>query len=248
MSKYLKDVPDEHVFKMGDKSVKNLSELLETVKVMSREEFKHYVGEEHNHFVSWIRDVIKDEVLAGQLNPIKTQGGTVDILENRIKTLSQEKAEHVKVIKVPQPKKDEVSDADVVVTNDAKVISEPGPILSEELDKEEAENEASEESMSNVKIHVENPSEDEKHPELKAEPSGVEKYKPPIHDTIHDTIPEKPMRDVPSETVKERIDRKVDEQTGPLGNILKFFPKEFWFGFAFGLLAGILVTMLSKGG
>ena len=92
MSKYLKNVPEEHTFKLGDKEIHNLKDLLINLKDLNQEDFKHYVGEEHNHFVSWIYHVIKDKKLANKLDKVKSKQETIEIIEKRINKLESKKS------------------------------------------------------------------------------------------------------------------------------------------------------------
>ncbi|MFH0875848.1 MAG: hypothetical protein V1859_07965 [archaeon] len=81
---FLRNVPKEHVFKMGEKELNNLEELLHHLKNANEEEFHSYVGEDYNHFANWIRDIIKDIELADALTKEKTKQGFVNALEKRI--------------------------------------------------------------------------------------------------------------------------------------------------------------------
>ncbi|RKX83359.1 MAG: hypothetical protein DRP57_08055 [Spirochaetes bacterium] len=86
----LSDVNPNFVFWLCDgTTLKNLSELLEALKVMSRETFIYHVNSEKNDFAKWIEDVIKDEKLARDLRKVKTKRDTIKILKERIKWLKK---------------------------------------------------------------------------------------------------------------------------------------------------------------
>ena len=90
MSKFLEDVPESHNFKLGNKEVKNIEDLLHELKDLKDEEFRHYVGEEHNHFVNWIKEIVKDHTLANELESVKAKQDTINIISKRIKELKAE--------------------------------------------------------------------------------------------------------------------------------------------------------------
>jgi len=86
----LSDVNPNFVFWLCDgTTLKNLSELLEALKVMSRETFIYHVNSEKNDFAKWIEDIIKDEKLARDLRKVKTKRDTIKILKERIKWLKK---------------------------------------------------------------------------------------------------------------------------------------------------------------
>ena len=86
---YLADVPQEHVFWCCDGQIlKNLKELRDAFAVMSEDTFAYHVHAAKNDFYNWVRDVIKDEVLASDLlKAAKTTTG-VKIVTERIAFLS----------------------------------------------------------------------------------------------------------------------------------------------------------------
>jgi hypothetical protein len=86
---YLADVPQEHVFWCCDGQIlKNLKELRDAFAVMSEDTFAFHVNAAKNDFHNWVRDVIKDEVLASDLlKAVNTTTG-VRIVTERIAFLS----------------------------------------------------------------------------------------------------------------------------------------------------------------
>ncbi|MBD3204484.1 hypothetical protein GF327_09410 [Candidatus Woesearchaeota archaeon] len=99
MSKYLEDVSKEHAFRLKHTDIVNLYELLHELKELDQDEFKHYVGEEYNHFVSWITHIVGDTTLAEELDKVKSQDATIKILENRIKELKNQEYDIQKYFK-----------------------------------------------------------------------------------------------------------------------------------------------------
>jgi len=66
----LEQVPEESVFSVcrGDR-ISNLRDLANCIESLSPEEFKHHVSPEgRNHFADWIREVLKNPLLAHDLN------------------------------------------------------------------------------------------------------------------------------------------------------------------------------------
>ena len=86
----LKDVPGDKVFWVHDGSVlKNLNELAEALRKMKNEIFKYHVNSEKNDFYNWVRDVINDHELAGQIKEIKNRLKAASIVANRIKEITK---------------------------------------------------------------------------------------------------------------------------------------------------------------
>ncbi|MBT3464481.1 hypothetical protein HOD20_08545 [archaeon] len=114
MKQFLEDVPKEHVFKIGDKTLNNLHDLLYELNIISDEDFTHYVGDDHNHFCNWINSIVKDKELAKKIENEKDRQKTVEILESRIVEIqehidktSEDKAEPEKTEKTEDSKEKE---------------------------------------------------------------------------------------------------------------------------------------------
>ncbi|MBN1503216.1 hypothetical protein JW930_06775 [Candidatus Woesearchaeota archaeon] len=105
MSKYLDDVVETHYFKIGNKRLKSVKELLEEMRIISDDVFRHYVGEQHNHFVNWIRHTINDEELADSLERVKSREKTIEVIEDRINNLTKQRGEK-KVDENEKPQQD----------------------------------------------------------------------------------------------------------------------------------------------
>jgi hypothetical protein len=87
--RYLADVPQEHVFWCCDGQIlKNLKELRDAFAVMSEDTFAYHVHAAKNDFYNWVRDVIKDEVLASDLLKAANTTTGVRIVTERIAFLS----------------------------------------------------------------------------------------------------------------------------------------------------------------
>jgi hypothetical protein len=65
----LEDVPDEKRFWCHDgKVIKNLGEFGKALNDMGDETFHYHLGEGRNDFSKWVKDVVGDEKLAGDLS------------------------------------------------------------------------------------------------------------------------------------------------------------------------------------
>jgi hypothetical protein len=88
--KKLSDVLPENNFKMKTgEEIKNLHELLKTLKDMVQENFLYHVNNEKNDFAEWIRHSIGDTELADKLITIKDLESTKNIIEDRISFLKR---------------------------------------------------------------------------------------------------------------------------------------------------------------
>lgn len=95
---YLADVPQEHVFWCCDgRILRNLRELCDALGAMSDEAFAYHVNAAKNDFHNWVKDVIKDETLAGDLLKAANAGTAVRVVTERITLLSS------KPVAVPAP-------------------------------------------------------------------------------------------------------------------------------------------------
>jgi alpha-amylase/alpha-mannosidase (GH57 family) len=90
ISEKLKDVPGDKVFWVIDGSIlKNLNELAVALRKMKNETFKYHVNSEKNDFYNWVKDVIEDHELAGQLKEIKNRLKAASVVTNRIKDITK---------------------------------------------------------------------------------------------------------------------------------------------------------------
>ena len=86
----LGDVPDDKRFWCHDgKIIKNLRELGKSLNDMSDSTFHYHTGEERNDFSKWIRDVVGDNKLAGDLSKAKSRAQASRAVELRISFLER---------------------------------------------------------------------------------------------------------------------------------------------------------------
>jgi hypothetical protein len=65
---WLADVPDAYVFWCSDgRTVRNMKDLAEALSTMADEIFAYHASAQKNDFSTWVRDIIRDEKLAGDL-------------------------------------------------------------------------------------------------------------------------------------------------------------------------------------
>lgn len=93
--KILSKVHPDFSFKLKNGGeIKNLEELVHTLKIMDKKTFQHHVTKDKNDFMNWIRDVIKDEELAVALEDCYDQLETEKIVRNRIMELQARIQKH----------------------------------------------------------------------------------------------------------------------------------------------------------
>ena len=87
--RYLDDVPQEYVFWCCDgRILKNLRELRDAFAVMSEDTFTYHVNAAKNDFHNWVKDIIKDDTLAGDLLKAASTRTAVRVVTERIASLS----------------------------------------------------------------------------------------------------------------------------------------------------------------
>ncbi len=68
----LQNAPENQVFLLkGGRKIRNLHELVREIFRMDEETFRYHVNEQKNDFANWIKDVLKDEVLARRIRDVK---------------------------------------------------------------------------------------------------------------------------------------------------------------------------------
>lgn len=86
----LADVPEEYVFRCRNGDIlHNLKELGDEFKTMPEENYAFHANAEKNDFTSWVRDIIKDERLASDLQKAPNQGQAAKLVASRIAILSK---------------------------------------------------------------------------------------------------------------------------------------------------------------
>ncbi len=88
--KWLSDVPEDKRFWVHDGPVlKDLDELGEALRDMNEETFRYHLNEAKNDFSNWVRDVIGDEKLAGDLWVSTTKSQAVQAVADRLAYLKR---------------------------------------------------------------------------------------------------------------------------------------------------------------
>jgi hypothetical protein len=91
--KMLGDVPGENWFWCYDGRVlKNLQELETALKEMGEETFRYHASEAKNDFSNWVKDVIGDEKLSGDLRKSTTGAQAAKKVADRIAWLKKKLA------------------------------------------------------------------------------------------------------------------------------------------------------------
>lgn len=85
---WLGEVPEDKAFWCHDgRVVKSLAELAEAFREMSDETFEYHLNSEKNDFGTWVRDVIGDVTLAGQLARVATRATATRRVDTRVESL-----------------------------------------------------------------------------------------------------------------------------------------------------------------
>jgi len=88
--KLLAKVPEEYVFWCCDGSIfRDMKELAEGLAAMSDDIFAHHANSEKNDFSNWLRDVIKDEKLAKDLQNVLDRNEAARTVVTRITILTK---------------------------------------------------------------------------------------------------------------------------------------------------------------
>jgi hypothetical protein len=88
--KLLANVPEEYVFWCTDgRILRNMIELQEALDTMVEEVFVFHVNTTKNDFANWVRDIIKDEKLASDLQKAQGRIQAKKHVASRINTLSR---------------------------------------------------------------------------------------------------------------------------------------------------------------
>jgi hypothetical protein len=89
-TRYLRDITGEQVFWCYDGSVfKNMRELRDGLANMSEETYAYHVSTNKNDFSRWVKDVIKDEKLAVNLQGSTSRSEAAKRVGTRIARLSK---------------------------------------------------------------------------------------------------------------------------------------------------------------
>jgi hypothetical protein len=90
--KELGNVPEEFVFwSCTGQVLRNLKDLKSELDTMSDEAYACHVNAEKNDFMNWVRDIIKDERLARDLQKAPGRLNAAKLVTRRIDSLSKRK-------------------------------------------------------------------------------------------------------------------------------------------------------------
>jgi len=84
----LDDAPEEYVFRCCDGGIlRNMKELGAALKTMTDETYAVHANTEKNDFTNWVRDIIKDERLAKDLQKVPNQTQAAKVVASRMALL-----------------------------------------------------------------------------------------------------------------------------------------------------------------
>ncbi len=82
------DVPADKVFWCHDgKVITNMAELAAALREMSEDTYRYHAGANKNDFANWLRDVVGDSTLAGQVAKAPTRAGAAGKVDLRVRSL-----------------------------------------------------------------------------------------------------------------------------------------------------------------
>lgn len=82
------DVPAEKVFWCRDgKVLTNMAELAAALRDMSEDTYRYHANVGKNDFATWLRDVVGDAMLAGQVARAATRAGAASKVDLRVRSL-----------------------------------------------------------------------------------------------------------------------------------------------------------------
>jgi hypothetical protein len=73
------------------RKLNDLDDLLDELSTIDEDSFRYHVNEEKNDFASWIKEVIKDKVLANQVSKTKDKEKIISLVEKRISSPNRRK-------------------------------------------------------------------------------------------------------------------------------------------------------------
>src|SRR4030042_4477120 len=88
--RFLADAPEEYVFRCCDGHIlRNMKELGDALNTMTDETYVFHANTEKNDFTNWARDIIKDEMLAKDLQKAPNRAQAAKLVASRRATLSK---------------------------------------------------------------------------------------------------------------------------------------------------------------
>ena len=89
----LADVPNEYVFRCHDgHNLQGMKELGNALDSMADETYVFHANTEKNDFTNWVREVIKDDMLAKELQQATNRTHAAKLVASRIAILSKRSA------------------------------------------------------------------------------------------------------------------------------------------------------------
>ena len=89
-NRFLADVPEEYIFRCCDGQIlRNVKELRDSLNTMKEETYVFHVNKEKNDFAKWVRDIIKDEMMAMDLQKAPNRARAAKLVDNRKANLSK---------------------------------------------------------------------------------------------------------------------------------------------------------------
>jgi len=86
----LDGVPEEYVFRCCDGGIlRNMKELGDALKTMTDETYAFHANTEKNDFTNWVKDIIKDERLAKDLQKAPNRAQAANLVGSRMSLLSK---------------------------------------------------------------------------------------------------------------------------------------------------------------
>ncbi|MBU0470270.1 MAG: ABC transporter permease [Nanoarchaeota archaeon] len=93
-------ITKENYFKLRDGTdLKDKNDLLEALKKMDDEEFRHYVNKENNEIALWIKETFKEKKLARLIKKLKNRESIIDALHENLDITPEEKFQEEEKIK-----------------------------------------------------------------------------------------------------------------------------------------------------
>jgi hypothetical protein len=86
--RFLGNVPEEYSFRCSDgRTLRNMQELREALISMTDETFVYHANAKKNDFANWVRDIIKDESLAEDVQEASNRARATKTVADRISFL-----------------------------------------------------------------------------------------------------------------------------------------------------------------
>ena len=88
--RFLANVPEEYVFRCsGGAILRNVKELGDTLNTTTDETYVFHANTKKNDFSNWVRDIIKDGMLANDLQKATNRAQAAKLVANRMAVLGR---------------------------------------------------------------------------------------------------------------------------------------------------------------